>query len=123
VQHAVRIDAPEVAGEILPTARIARIGGKSHRIELGTAPITGTDVRATDDNFTRVAGVCRVVIVASDLDPHTLGTSTDWNDRSGGARAAVLDYVLRDQSDLGRSKLVDENAPLLRVRADEIDVA
>src|SRR5262249_30034643 len=83
VQHAVLIDAPEVAREVLPTPRIARISSKSRRIELGPAPITGTDVRAGDDNFTRFAGVRRAAIVAADFHPYARGTPTHGDDRPG----------------------------------------
>ena len=123
VQHALLIDAPEVAGEVPATARVPSIGGKSHRIELGPAPITGTDVRAADDNFTRLAGLRRTAIVPADLDAHAVGTPTNRNDRARVARAVVFDLVLCDQADLGRRELVDEDATSLRMRSEEVDVA
>ena len=123
VKIAFLIDTANIAGAIAPPARRKGIGGKGGGVELRPTPISGTDVRAGDDNLAHLVAVRCAAIVTPYQHTQPLRGLPDRKDAAGNAWAAMFDDVLRDNAGFGGGQMIDENAILLRMAPEEFDIA
>ena len=122
-EHAVRVQAPEVARAKAAHPRVVRIGSERSGVGVGRAPVAGRYVCAHDDDLADLVDRRRRAVVANDLDARAQGRPADGDDAARRSRALRRDHVEGGHVVLGRREPVDDPAAVTDALPKPLEVA